>query len=331
MDKDNNMLKLSVITTLYNSAGYMRKCIDSLLDQDLAPGEYEIILVNDGSPDDSLSIANGYAEKFGNVSVVSYAENRGLAGARQAGTDAAQGKYLCYVDPDDYVLPNSFSQLIERMERDSLDVLRFDYRMVDGNYSPVPKPKDARIIDYSAGVMNGRDFLCRRLGYACFVWAFIYRTSVIRDSGVLFSQGDYFDDTAWLPRILCAAGRVDCTDTVRYFYLQRQGSLVNTVSKEKTIAKMDAQMVLIIKLMELWNADRTIVWYREMVSKTVLSVLTDAACCCYDNCGAFIDELKDCGVFPIGGSILTFKARLKYMLINISPKLFCTLVHLANR
>ena len=223
----------------------MDKCLDTLLHQDLTPEEYEIILVNDGSPDNSLEVAEQYAKRYPNVSVVSYAVNRGLAGARQAGTDVAMGEYLCYVDPDDYIEYESFLPLLERMEREHLDMLRFNYQMVNEEYQPIAKPKDARMIDYSLDVMDGRTYLAEHLGYACFVWAFIYRTALIKESGVRFLQGDYIDDTPWLPQILRKAARVGVSPTVHYYYLQRSNSLVNTVSAESIRRKLDAQLVIV--------------------------------------------------------------------------------------
>ena len=196
----------------------MDKCMGTLLHQDLDPNDYEIILVNDGSPDNSLELANQYAEEHSNVHVISYDVNRGLAAARQIGTDAAQGRYLSYVDPDDYIATDSYAVFLERMDRDNLDMLRLNYQMVNENYEPLFN-SDFRH-DYSPRIMNGKDFLNKRLGNACFVWAFIYRTAFIKESGVRFREGDYFDDTVWLPQILRQAKRIDSCDVVHYYYLQ---------------------------------------------------------------------------------------------------------------
>ncbi|MCQ2053295.1 MAG: glycosyltransferase [archaeon] len=325
------MLKLSIITTLYNSAPYMCRCVDSLIEQDLQKDEYEIILVNDASPDNSLEIAESYAKKHGNIHVLSYTVNKGLAGARQFGTDAAQGEFMCYVDPDDYIKPNSLNHLLKKMEEENLDILRFNYQMVDENYTFIDKPKAAQLIDYSPLAMDGKEFLCKRLGYGCYVWAYIYRSKIIKDNDIKFCQGDYFDDATWLPKVLCAAKRVDTIDEARYFYLQRQGSLVNTMTDEATKSKLNGQLVLVRKLSEQWMFQKDIVWYKEMVSRLTMSMLTDVACRFYEQRGKFISELRKNNVFPIRSSKIPAKARIKYWLINISPELFCTLVHFSNK
>ena len=99
------MKKLSVIIPLYNSAKWLPKCLDSVLDQDVPLDELEVICVNDGSPDNSEQVALQYKEKYPDTIVVISQENQGPSGARNNGMKHATGKYLCFVDPDDYVEP----------------------------------------------------------------------------------------------------------------------------------------------------------------------------------------------------------------------------------
>lgn len=318
------MLRLSIITTLYQSAGYMEKCLATLLDQDLSENEYEIILVNDGSPDESLLIAERYAAEHINVRVISYEINRGLAGARQAGTDAANGEYLCYVDPDDWIEIQSFGPVVKRMEEDRLDMLRFNYRMVDQDGNILQKPSDARIIDYSSEILNGPEFLRKRLGYGCFVWAYIYRTSLIKDSGVRFRQGDYFDDTAWLPQIIRKAKRIDSFDVIRYNYFQRSDSLVNAVSKDSVVKKLDASLVVISRLKDqMETADQvSMQWYRGMCSKLALSILSSSAVQVSNEYNQYLHKIKKYGVFPLHSESASKSQKAKLLLLNISPKIF---------
>ncbi len=326
------MIELSIVTTLYKSAPYMRKCIDSLLQQDISPSRYEIILVNDGSPDNSKEIADEYAAKYSNIRVFSH-ENIGLAGARNTGLQNARGEYICFVDPDDYILENSFAALLAQMRSENLDVLRFNYQMVDENYNIVIKPENAANIDYSACVMSGKDFLLKRLEFACFVWSYIFRTAVIRENHIQFIQGDYFDDTMWLPQVISAADRINSTDFCRYYYLQRQGSLVYTVTSEDTIRKVEGQMVLVKKLYErsLEVDSQSAVWYQAMYSKSVLSLLSSVAVQSYSEAKKYISRLKDIHVFPLSTYFLTKSQQSKVKLINFSPMLFCWLLNLKNR
>ena len=328
------MLRLSIITTLYKSSGYMDKCLSTLLDQDLGPDEYEIILVNDGSPDDSLAKAKAYESAHPNVRVVSYEANRGLAGARQAGTDEARGEFLCYVDPDDYIEKRSFAKVLKQMQDEQLDMLRFDYRMVDEGGSTLTKPSDARLIDYSPKVMDGPSFLTQRLGYGCFVWAYIYRTSLIRESGVRFRQGDYFDDTAWLPRIIRKTERINSSPAVRYFYYQRSDSLVNTVSQDAIIRKLDAEMVVVDRLCEQMPdaaKDGTEGWYRAMNSKLALAVLSTSAVQALDKYDEYLLRLREKRVFPLSCPKASRAQKAKLLLLNLAPGAFRRLIRYKNR
>lgn len=327
------MLKLSIITTLYKSAGYMDKCLETLLDQDLSENEYEIILVNDGSPDDSLQKAERYAAEHSNVRVVTYETNRGLAGARQAGTDAATGLYLCYVDPDDWIERRSFGSVLAKMDKDRLDMLRFNYRMVGEYGNALQKPSDARIIDYSPGSLEGPEFLRKRLGYGCFVWAYIYRTALIKDSGVRFRQGDYFDDTAWLPQIIRKAKRIDSCDTIRYNYFQRSDSLVNTVSQESVIKKLDASLVVISRLKDqMETANQTSMqWYRGMCSKLALAILSSSAVQVPDRYDSYLGSIKKYNVFPLQCDKASKSQKAKLALLNLAPHLFKWMIIRRNK
>ena len=95
---ENMKFKITFIVPIYGVESYLRKCVDSLLHQDY--DDYEIILVDDGSPDKCPSICDEYATRFDKIRV-NHQENKGLSGARNAGIDAARGEYLCFVDSDD--------------------------------------------------------------------------------------------------------------------------------------------------------------------------------------------------------------------------------------
>lgn len=305
----------------------MCRCVDSLIEQDLHKDEYEIILVNDASPDNSLEISEAYAKKHENIHILSYTVNKGLAGARQFGTDAAQGEFICYVDPDDYIKPNSLNHLLKKMEEENLDILRFNYQMVDENYTFIDKPKEAQLIDYSPLAMDGKEFLCKRLGYACFVWAYIYRSKIIKDNDIKFCQGDYFDDTAWLPKVLCAARRVDTIDEARYFYLQRQGSLVNIRNEAAIKAKLESTIFLIEQFNNGYRKDKSIKWFREMSSRLTLNVLSELSTTFYNKKKEYIQKLKTVQYFPIYSNKVTVNTKLKYMIANISLNLYCYIFH----
>lgn len=326
-------MKLSIIVPLYNSAKWLDKCLMSLVQQDIPDSEYEVICVNDGSPDNSGEIALLYAQKYRQIKVFSQ-ENKGASGARNTGLKNAVGQYVTFVDPDDYVKPNGYGRLLRQMEDENLDMLRFNYQMVDEQYNVVEKPKSAQLIDYSSGIMDGNVFLGRRLGLACFIWTFIYRASLLKDNDIWFCEGDYYDDTPWMPRVCRAAKRVNSVDAIQYYYLQRNDSLVKSSDSKSIKKKMDGRFLLIGLLQEQMrgvdNQD-AMNWYRGMTAHVVLDVLSSVATNDYGNVNAVVKRLKELQVFPLSfyNSLPNVVKKLK--MVNFSPKMYCMLWRLRNK
>lgn len=322
---------------MYNTAQFMPRCMESLLEQDIPASDYEIILVNDGSLDNSLEMANDYAAKAKTngwplICVCSH-ENKGLAGARNTGVDAAQGEYLCFVDPDDYIEKNSLSALLAKMDAEQLDMLRFGYQKVDEQYQFVPDSIDEAHFDYSDKIMTGTEFLATRLGVACYVWAYIYRLDFIRKSGIRFKEGEYFDDTPWLPRVLQAAERINCVNVRHQYYLQRSGSLVHTRSVAAIQRKCDGQLALIEEMQrQMQMADKsTWGWYKNLIANSVLSILAAMAISDYKQCKAYIDKLHEFRIFPIHGRNRKKTTHIKMLLVNLNPRLFCWMLNNTHR
>lgn len=112
-------IKVSVIVPVYNTGKYLARCLDSLAAQTFEPGELEIIVVDDGSTDDSGSIADDYAERYPNIRVI-HQDNAGSSAARNAGIKEARGRYLGFVDSDDYVSPGMYSALYDAIVRNGV-------------------------------------------------------------------------------------------------------------------------------------------------------------------------------------------------------------------
>ena len=208
-------MKLSIIVPVYGVANYLCKCVDSLLVQDIE--DYEIILVDDGSPDECPKICEEYAEKYTNIKAI-HQENMGLSEARNTGNRAAQGDYIMYVDSDDYLQPNVLDALMQQIEHDQLDVLRFRYQNVRESEEVFAPYKDMTSYnDYSSTPTDGLTFLNERMGTQCYAVQFIIRRELALLE--LFTPGIYFEDTDWTPRMLLRAERVSSTYLVVYNYL----------------------------------------------------------------------------------------------------------------
>ena len=326
-------LRLSIIVPLYNSAAWLPKCVESLVKQDIAPDEYEIILVNDGSSDNSQEIAESYARIYPNIVVLSQ-QNKGTSGARNTGLRYASGKYVSFVDPDDYIKEYSLGGLLKQMEEESLDMLRLNYVLVDEQYRRLQKSKAELAFDYSPHIMTGCEFIGQRLGVACYVWAYIYRLSLIKDNEIWCVEGDYFDDTSWLPLVLMKAGRVNCTDYEHYYYLQRSDSLVKSRSQKSINAKIEGQFKLLGTLIEQRSVvkDKGVyTWYNMMISFSSLSLLTLVATEKKETRRHHIQRYDSFNLRPISLFYQSGNLLLKTILVNVSPRLFCDLIHFKNK
>jgi glycosyltransferase involved in cell wall biosynthesis len=318
------MIQLSIIVPLYNSEKYIRKCLDSLLDQDIPLMDYEIIVVNDGSPDSSYDIVASYKEKYSNIVLVSQ-ENQGTSGARNTGIKLATGKYLCFVDPDDYVYPNIYNALLQKMELEQLDMLRTDYTMVDEAYQFVNKPKGSKNMgDYSDSMVDGRTFLYLKLGYACYVWVFIFRSALLKENGLNFRKGFYIDDTEWLPRVLVKAKRVTSLRSKTYYYVQRQNSLMRTNNEAglKKIAAMFTAIEMLKSRIHDQMDKKVKKWYRGMLSVLVLTFLADISNYPKKDQNNWLFKLKKQKIWPLSTYQHPLTLRRKIYLANISMKLY---------
>lgn len=324
------MKVLSYIIPLYNSAAWLPKCLYSVLNQDLLEDDVEIICVNDGSPDNSAEIAREIANEHPCILVIDQ-ENQGPSGARNTGMRAATGKYLCFVDPDDFVEPNVYGGLVKQMEEEQLDMLRFNYQVVNENYEVIPKRPFEYKFDYTPQFMTGTHFLAERLDIACNIWRYIYRRNIIVDNNIWCFVGDYYDDTPWLPLVLMKAERMNICDTVVYDYLERSDSLVNSQSPQAVKRKIDGGLMLLElltnQLREIDN-EKVIIWYKRNIRLAVSTLLTLIGLFYYGTHKQYLKKIYSMGVFPLSNYKLeSFRIKCKVRIINISPMLYILFIH----
>ena len=334
------MTKLSIIVPIYNVESYLRKCVDSLLAQDYENYEdYEIILVDDGSPDKCPAICDDYAAQYDYIRVI-HRENGGLSAARNSGIEVAKGKYVMFVDSDDYVEPNVLGRLMAYIERDNLDVLRYRLQYVRiknervselGNereyevYNPY-KSDPFKGNDYSEEPIDGVSFLNSRMSTACYAWQFILKRVLLESC--FFTHGIYFEDTDWTPRMLVKAKRVASTNIVVYNYLQREGSITNAVNRSKQKKVLDDKMRLVSEMQrqaaELESKGLSNIWFGRMIADNVLSIIGIISRDFYKERKMYLEQLRQWKIYPINSK------SIKAKLINISPSFMAFLLHIKN-
>ena len=321
-------MKLSIIVPVYNVEAFLKKCVDSILDQNLPQEDYEIILVDDGSTDDSGTLCDAIATTHGNIRVI-HQQNRGLSGARNAGIPDAVGDYVMFVDSDDYLCPNVIGTLVGLMEDKDLDILRFNYQNVNEKGEVFEPNKYVKpFVDYSGVICDGETFLNERLGFACYAWQFMLKTSILQQEGNRFKEGIHFEDVEWTPRILLQARRVASTDTLVYNYLFRTGSIARNKDAEKKRKAIRDKMTILEGYATLRKQVRDDRWIRGMGSQIALSILDIVGHFFYGERKDYILALKQQVAFPLSTYHATKSANWKIRLANLSPYLVCLLYHL---
>ena len=319
-------LKLSIIVPIYKVEQYLCKCVDSLLNQDIKPEEYEIILVDDGSPDRCGEICEEYAVRYSNFKVI-HRENGGLSAARNSGIDVAQGRYVQFVDSDDYLEPNVLKALVDTMEHEGLDVFRFNYRNVNEQYEVVEPNKDPkRFVSYSEAVCDGKTFLNERLGSACYACQFMIRRELLTDCR--FKEGIYFEDTEWAPRMLLKAGRAASTAMMVYNYLVREGSITHSVDEKKKKKVLDDKLLLVDSLKSQMHQIEDKKWFEGMIAQTVISIISYVAVNYYPRRKDVMKALVGKDIFPLSTYHANQTGMRKIRWANLSPRLLCFVLHL---
>ena len=312
---------LSVVVPVYNVRPFLEKCVESLLTQDLAPEAYEIILVDDGSTDGGGELCDRLRERRDTIRVI-HQSNQGLSAARNTGLGVARGKYVQFVDSDDWIESGVLKGLVDKMEAEELDVLRFGFRRVDESGGVVDW-KNPIGNDGCDQVRSGNSFLLNYLWFSCYAWQFMLRRSFLERNDLRFKPGIIFEDTEWTPRVLQAAGRVCGVETLVYHYLERTGS----ITKGKVQKRIEGQLLLVDEMKSQMRQVDDKRWYRGMIAHQVVTIVSSLAVELFQERKPYLRELKRKKVLPLVPYQATRKARRKAALISLSPSLACRLIH----
>lgn len=319
------MFLLSIIVPVFNVEKYLNKCIDSLLNQNIDKNHYEIIIVDDESTDNSLAIAKEYEAKYENIKLISQ-KNKGLGGARNTGLKFASGEYILFLDSDDYLSTNSLSVILERIKRDKLDVLRFNYESIDENNIIVPITKNGLYTKvYDEEVVLGKEFLVNKLGWICYAWQFIIKKDFLLENILLFNESIYFEDVEWLVRVLIKAEKAASIDIKAYNYLQRSGSITRTSNLEKQ-EKIFRDKIFLLDflngIIKEINDNGVRQWCKGMQGLLIIGLFPFVRLNLPHQKLNFISLLNKRKYRPIIPFRYTPKQIRDAMLINISPSLF---------
>ena len=227
------MPKASVIVPVYKVEEYLEKCVQSILAQ--TERDFELILVDDGSPDRCGALCDSLAQTDSRIRVI-HQENQGLGGARNTGIREARGDWLLLVDSDDWIEPKILEKAMEAGLREEADLVMFAFRTVDEQGRELGVFREDMPKERGIGMQEHKEAL---LTAPC-AWNKLYRRSFFQGTGLAYPPRVWYEDLRTTPKLMAKAGRMVFLDEVGYNYLQRQGSIMNSANLERNREILDA-------------------------------------------------------------------------------------------
>ena len=298
--------KFSIIVPVYNTEQYLKRCLDSIAKQSLK--DYEVIIVNDGSTDNSLNIIKDYPYKVINQ------QNLGLSMARNNGVKEALGEYLIFLDSDDYIEKD----LLKEIAASSLnqpDLIRFQIKEV----YDTGEIKDYKETPFTNKSGEEAFKLISKYHFVENAWAYAIKKDYYLKEKYSFKKGAYHEDFGLLPLVIIKAKVVNSIAYLGYNYYQRTGSIMNSNDYNKTKKKVkdfyDHYLYLKEEISKT-KLDKT--YFMSFISNSLILKITELKGKDYKEA---LTKLKKDNVY---NNLLTdnFFRKLKKILVKINPKLY---------
>lgn len=235
-------MKISIIIPVYRVEAYINECVDSVLRQDYA--DFEVILVDDGSPDRCGAICDGYAARDPRVQVI-HKENGGLSDARNAGLARATGEYVLFLDSDDYWNDSRvLTRLADRVRLTGAELLNFSYqKFFEDTGAMEPYFSVTEAMPHPLELLRQLDWLTERGLYIASACNKLICRSLLE--GLSFRRGVFSEDIEWCAALLMRARSVDFVPEVFYCYRQRSGSIRHSIGDKNCRDLADAILTCI--------------------------------------------------------------------------------------
>ena len=246
---------ISIIVPIYNAEKYLKKCIDSLLNQ--TKKELEIILINDGSTDSSEEIIKEYKDKR-----IKYFKNKnqGIGKTRNFGIEKAEGKYIMFLDSDDYLDKTACEKMYNKVENENIDVAICDfYKEYDnGNIEEIITPSFK-----SSSLKDNPDIITEYLS----PWAKIYSTEMIKKNNIKFVENLKYEDAPFVIEVLCCANKIGKVDECLNYYL------IHTNSETTVRDKKCFDILKIIDIIRKYTNNKE--YLKEKIDKLTVRIITN--------------------------------------------------------
>lgn len=224
------MILLSIIVPVYNIENYITRCIESLLNQGFSQNEYEIILINDGSTDNSEQICLHYATLYNNIIFKSQI-NQGVSAARNSGLEMARGKYICFVDGDDYLISNGLSTVFYNYtSKDNPDITIYQRYIIKNHLDHPTENKSPKGEKTFEG--NGQNYILKN-GLIFNITTTIFKKSFLTENNLKFSNYTIAEDFLFFTSALFLNPTVISTSYNIYRYIMHGNSIITARSSKQ--------------------------------------------------------------------------------------------------
>ena len=305
------MLRLSFIVPFYNVEQYIEECIRSLYNQDIPQEEYEVICVDDCSPDGSRAIVERLQGEYSTLKLICHTENKRQGGARNTGIREAKGKYVWFVDSDDYIKPNCLKNLLELAESENLDLLKFyeeHISLQNFNRKIVTTP-----------VMSGTELIFdvdtgeEPMLKCCTVWCQLIKMDLIIDHKIFFAENVQYEDDDYAYQLFAYADRTCLMDFSPYIVRQTPNSTTRRQHDLRRVQDIYAQAIRMQRLdSKLSACDGR--WH-----KMIVECIDD----CINNC--VLRMLKSCSLLDQTHFFLHDRKGIRYLKPYLTRKSYLKL------
>lgn len=298
------MPKFSIIIPVYNVEKYLKKCLESVYNQTYK--NYEVIVVNDGTKDNSMDIVKNYPAKVINQ------KNQGLSVARNNGVEKASGEYILFLDSDDYIEKGLLKEINKSLNNNP-DIVRFQIKEVF---------EDGKKTEYNERPFTDKTGqeafqLITKYHFVENAWCYAIRREYYLKNNFKFKENTFHEDFGLLPLVIIKAKKVNSINYIGYNYLQRQGSIMSnkeyTKTKKKVADMYDHYCYLLNEAKKLSLDTST---FRSFIANSLILKITELN---DEDYKIYLKKLNNDKVFD---NILTdtFQRKIKKILLKCSPK-----------
>lgn len=242
------MVRISFLLPCYKVEKYIQACLDSIYKVDIPTEEFEVLCFNDCSPDSTAEIIGENMKRHPNLQLYNAQENVGCGGGRNVLQRIAKGRFVWFIDPDDMIIPDVVTPMLEQAEANDLDVLLFNYCDMNENGDVITQGTDFR----DTKVLDGLSLTEHVFGHNIvmhmgYVVRFLVRNEYLNQIGLVFPEKMTFQDTVWMPKVIINSPRIQVSSATAYIYWHHESSACGEFDKSYPAKAIFTRSIIVPK------------------------------------------------------------------------------------